>query len=279
MTLLAAWVDGRAAAGVDVADRAVHFGDGVFETIAALGGIPQRLDAHLARLVRGVAALSIAPPEFAELAGEIRRAAAMAPACIVKVIVSRGQALERGYAYRGDERATRIVFAYAWPEAGGERAPARVAASAVVAAEQPRLAGVKHLNRLENVLARREARDRGLDEVVLCRADGIVAGGSMTNVFLLRAGRIETPRVDRCGVAGVVRGAVLAAATRLGMSAHETEIPGVSLDEAEEMFLTNALIGIWPVARFGNRDLGTPSIAPRLLAELAAGEIGISRDA
>jgi 4-amino-4-deoxychorismate lyase len=134
-------------------------------------------------------------------------------------------------------------------------------------AEQPQLAGLKHLNRLEQVLARREWSGSVPQEGLMLDTAGRVMGGTMSNVFARIAGQLVTPSVDRCGVAGVVRATVLTLAESLGMDCLQRELALEELLEAEEIFLTNALIGIWPVARLVNHSfrVGAASL------ELAAG--------
>ncbi|MGE0581695.1 MAG: aminodeoxychorismate lyase [Steroidobacteraceae bacterium] len=260
--MLAAWVNGARAGSIGLADRGLHYGDGLFETIGASEGRARFLAAHLARLSHGCAALAIPVPAPEVLRLEIARAAQLAPRVLVKVIVTRGDAIERGYAYSGAETPTRIVCAYAWPEGpDGVRPPAR-AALAALRSGRPLLAGVKHLNRLEQVLARQEARQRGLDEVILAGDGHCIAGGSMTNVFALAAGRLVTPPVAHCAVAGVLRGQLLAAASHLGLATSEQPLKRADLVEAEALWLTNARVGVWPVATFEDRIYAAHEYTP-----------------
>ena len=262
--MLAAWVDGLPANSLGLADRGLHYGDGLFDTIAANEGRARFLGAHLARLTKGCAALSIAMPDRDTLRFEIARAAQLAPQVLIKLIVTRGLALERGYGYTGGEAATRIVMGYAWPgEQGAAPAPARTAL-AVLRCGRPLLAGVKHLNRLEQVLARQEARQRGLDEVILAADEGHVTGGSMTNVFALAQGCLVTPPVAHCAVAGVLRGQLLAAASQLGMATAERRLAPDELLAADALWLTNVRVGVWPVTRFAGRDYPAHECTQRL---------------
>lgn len=262
--MLAAWVDGVAARSIGLEDRGLHYGDGLFETIGASGHRARFLAAHFARLERGCAALSLPPPDMEPLRSEIAHAAALAPNVVVKLIVTRGAALERGYAFTGTESPTRIVCAFPWPEGpDAERAPARVALAGRCAT-RPLLAGVKHLNRLEQVLARVEARQRRLDEVILLADGGNIMGGSMTNVFALLRGRLVTPPVESCAVAGVMRAQVLSAAGRLGFPTREGDLTAQDLADAEALWLTNALVGLWPVGTFEDRTFVTHAWTLRL---------------
>lgn len=268
--MLAAWVDGVPASTISLDDRGLHYGDGLFETIGASDGHARFLEAHLARLAHGCTTLSIPAPDAARLRCEVTRAAAIAKHVLVKLIMTRGAAIERGYAFSGTELPRRIVCAYPWPEGPtGVRAPAR-AAMAELRSVRPLLAGIKHLNRLEQVLARQEARQRDLDEVILCNDEGFVTGGSMTNVFALVDGQLATPRAALCAVAGVVRGQLLGVAGRLGIPTGERLLTPQALQSAEALWLTNARVGLWPVASFGTRVFAAHEWTPRLQGALHA---------
>jgi len=120
-------------------------------------------------------------------------------------------------------------------------------------ATQPALAGVKHLNRLENVLARAEWRDPAIAEGLMCDMTDAVIGGTMSNLFLLRNGKLLTPDVTRCGIAGVMRGLVLELAARHRVPVDITVISIDDLLAADEVFLVNSVIGLWPVAALNRK--------------------------
>ncbi len=122
---------------------------------------------------------------------------------------------------------------------------------------QPALAGLKHLNRLENVLARAEWSDPEIAEGLLCDTEGNVICGTMTNIFVAAGGALATPRLDRCGVAGVTRERVMEAAAQAGYSCGITTLTWSEVLGADEVFLVNSLAGIWPV-----RDLDGRSRTP-----------------
>lgn len=275
--MLAAWVQGEPARSIGLGDRGLHYGDGVFETIGASAGRVRFLDAHLERLAHGCAALSIPAPDARLLGREITRAAGLAPHVIVKVIVTRGALDGRGYAWTGAEAPTRIVCAWDWP--GGplaSRAPAR-ADYATRAASRPLVAGVKHLNRLEQVLACHEARRRGLDEVILANPEDGVVGGAMTNVFICEGDRLVTPPIAQCAVAGVMRAQVLAAAARAGIATCERAIAKPELEGAGALWVTNVRVGLWPVGSLGPRTFARhpwTSMLRDAVEQAACGERG-----
>jgi 4-amino-4-deoxychorismate lyase len=270
-------VNGRETREVSALERGLHYGDGLFETIACIAGRPRLLSLHLARLMRGCARLGISFTQTDELRSEVEALAQACGRAIVKVLVTRGPALERGYRVTGAEEATRIALRYAWPEENpaATRDGVRVRIGALRLAENPLLAGLKHCNRLEQVLARREWTDPGIAEALMFSSSGNLISGVMSNLFLIQGGRLRTPAVDRCGVAGVVREVVMREAPRAGIALEETRLTADDLAQATEVFLTSSLTGIRPVHALDGREWApgpvTRALQERLAAVLTAG--------
>jgi 4-amino-4-deoxychorismate lyase len=264
------WVDGQPADSVSVLERGLHYGDGLFETIAVLNGEARLLGRHLQRLATGCERLGLRA-EPAQIGAEVRAAAAEMPRAVIKVLLTRGRALARGYALSGAEIPTRIMLRYPWPaeDPAAAQAGARVRIATLRLGENPALAGVKHLNRLEQVLARREWSDPGIMDALMFSHSGDLVSGTMTNVFIVRDATLFTPRLERCGVAGVMRATVLALAAAGGVPARECALSAQDLGAAEELFLTNALIGIRPVRELEGAALPLGPLTRRLRAELA----------
>ena len=265
------------AASVTVLERGLHYGDALFETIACTGGQPRLLERHLRRLARGCERLGIEPGDTGTLDAEVRDLAAQAPRSVIKLLMTRGTALGRGYALTGRERPTRILLRYGWPaeDPVAQEEGVRVRLASVRLGENPALAGIKHCNRLEQILARREWTDPGIADALMFSSSGALVSGTMSNVFLVRGSKILTPRIDRCGVAGVMRELVLELAQAAAIAAEEGRLEAADLETADEIFLTNALIGIRPVRELeGKRRLPGPStrhLQRALAAHLAAG--------
>jgi 4-amino-4-deoxychorismate lyase len=257
-------INGRAAQHIDSADRGLQYGDGLFETIACREGQACWLGLHLQRLQQGCERLRLAFDGFELLRAEIDQLAAGQPRCLVKVIVTRGNATRRGYAPAGDEQPTRIVSRYEWPDTL-QRAEHgfQVAISQVTLGINPLLAGLKHLNRLEQVLAQM-ARDAATDEVLMLSAAGQVVGGSMSNVFLADDSGLFTPGLDACGVAGVMRRLVLEAATRLGQRVCVRAVAPSELATVREVFMTNVRWGVQSVRVLDGRVLPDDAYAQQL---------------
>lgn len=262
-------VNGRSTSQIDARDRGLHYGDGLFETIAILEGEPRRLALHLERLGRGCARLGIACPDTELLGQEIHTLAADEPRAVVKLIVTRGMSV-RGLHIDTEATPTRIVSLHPWPSypAQWQSAGVAVRLCSTSLGEQPALAGIKHLNRLEQVIARREWSDPAIAEGLMRDRHGAIICGTMTNVFIVREGRVLTPPVDRCGVAGTVRATVLARAHSLGIPAVQAVVSLDELPRADEVFLTNALAGVWPVNRVEERSFPVGPVTRRLQAAI-----------
>lgn len=270
-TPAAVWVNGRPGGVLSPLERGLHYGDGLFETIACLGGRPRFLDLHLARLRAGCARLGIESPALEELRREILEVAAGAGRSIVKVLLTRGPAGARGYGTTGTEQPTRLTLRYVWEEEDPRLAAdgVRVRTAALRLAENPALAGLKHLNRLEQVLARRESPATAFDEALMFSAGGRLISAIMSNVFLVDDGALRTPLLDRCGVAGIMRQVVLREARRAGIAAIETELEGADLERTRELFLTSAVIGLRPVRELDGRACTPGAVTRELQRRLA----------
>jgi 4-amino-4-deoxychorismate lyase len=254
--------------GVSPYDRGLHYGDGLFETIVCVKGRARFLSLHLERLSLGCERLRINLGDVSPLRQEIEATAAAAGDALIKLIVTRGEAVARGYGWSGTEVATRLVFRYPLPP---ENVSARSEGIRAVVAklrygENPQLAGMKHLNRLEQVLARSEVPVEAAAELLVFSSSGNLVSGTMSNVFLVRRGRLLTPKLDRCGVAGVMRRVILREALACGLAVEECVLGEADLESADEVFVTNARIGIWPVRVLDGRDLGVGPITRRIQA-------------
>jgi len=221
-------------------------------------------------LSRGCTRLGISIASLAMLRAEIDAAVAVAPPlAVLKIIVTRGSAQRRGYAPQGDEIPRRLISLW--------RAPPRDAAlvdgvtlcvASIRLGENPALAGIKHLNRLENVLAAAESASRGVFDSLLLDASGNLVSGAMSNVFIVRDGCVTTPLIQSCGVAGVMRGIVLRECAALGLAAAEERLTLDDLFSAAGVFITNARIGVVPVRRVGEHLYDMNNLAKRLAAHI-----------
>lgn len=250
---------------LSVTDRGLQYGDGLFETIAVHHGEPHLWVRHMQRLAAGCARLGISPPDTEQLAAEVQRVADDRDRMVVKIIVTRGSGA-RGYRPAANGDTVRIVQGLPWPEfpefASRTGIPVRWCETRL--APQPRLAGLKHLNRLEQVLARAEWRDEWL-EGLMCDPGENVIEGTMSNVFLVQGGTLITPDLSQSGVAGVMRAAVLDLAEAKGIRCSVQPVTVSMVERSEELFVTNSLIGIWPVARLESRTFPADRAITRVL--------------
>ncbi len=262
------WLDGVERHGPPPLDRGLHYGDGVFETLAVIDGRVRHLERHVQRLQRGLARLGIDFPRPVDWGGEWQRAAAGQERLILKCLVTRG---EGGQGYLAPQPAIprRRLIPRPWPAGLGETVArgATLCWCATALPIDPRLAGIKHLNRLHQVLASEEWRRAGADEGLMCDSEGWVVEGTRSNLFLVHRGTLLTPLLDRCGVAGVMREAVMERAEALGIPLEARRIHRREVEMADELFLTNAVVGLWPVRALAGRHYPVPGPITRRLRE------------
>lgn len=278
-----AWVNGGPATTLASEDRGLLYGDGLFETIAIRQGQPCLWRAHLERLAAGAARLGIPMPPIAQWRAETAAmlAAAGVPAsATLKLVLTRGTGA-RGYAPPAAPCPTRLLLLYpdgpqrpwlrSWEQDGVLVRHCRTRLGI-----NPSLAGLKHLNRLEQVLARAEWPPPGEAPVATRVAEGLMLDawgnlvcGTMTNLFLVDAdGGVRTSDLAHCGVAGTVRDLVLRCADQLGMPVQCCRLRPSALGRARGAFLTNALIGLWPVRRIDDLNLDPQALPPVLAARI-----------
>lgn len=265
---LAVTIDGGAGDRIPFTDRGAQYGDGVFETLAVADGQMLLWERHYARLADGCARLQIPCPAATLLAAEAAAVAHGHPRAVVKVTLTRAG---DGRGYRPlSGTPTRIVSAWPWPRypAAHWREGIRLFRCQTTLAAQPLLAGIKHLNRLEQVLARAEWGD-AYAEGLVADADGCVIAGTMSNLFVIaNDGGIATPALGRCGVRGIMRGCVFETAAALGLSATETALSWDAVANAAGLFVTNSVIGLWPVAEFNGHKYPIHETYQTLQAEI-----------
>lgn len=241
-------VNGVECNSISVIDRGLQYGDGLFETIAVYEGQPILWEQHIERLMHACRRLDIPVPDPSLLLKEALHLAAGNKKAVLKIIYTRGSG-GRGYRKPETQQPARILSISPWPDYPGQPddngVVLRVCETRL--GNNPALAGLKHLNRLEQVLARSEWSDPAIYEGMMLDFHGHLIEGTMTNVFFVRNGVLCTPLLKSCGVAGVMRERVLQQAEKLRLATLIDEFTPADLLQADEVFLTNSLIGIWPV--------------------------------
>lgn len=233
-------------------DRAVQFGDGCFTTARIQTGQVQLLSAHLARLREACKRLLLPFTDWALLEQEMVTLASRQQAGVLKVIISRG-AGGRGYSAAGCETPTRILSLSAPPAhyARWQQAGVTLALSPIRLGRNPYLAGIKHLNRLEQVLIRTHLEQTAGDEALVLDSDGLLTECCAANLFWRQGSTVFTPRLDQAGVKGIMRQFIIARLAASSFTVAEVAARPKALADADEVLICNALMPVVPVNACG----------------------------
>ncbi len=250
-------INGVATQYLSVMDRGLHYGDGIFETIACVENNLQFWQQHMLRMATSADKLGLAFPGEQNFLHDIHSllAAASAPEnCVIKLMLTRGIG-DRGYRIPAHTNACRMVMASDWPwhiKAITEQG-ARVRLCATQVSINPQLAGIKHLARMENVLARNEWQDE-FDEGLMSDLHGYIIEGTMSNLFASRDGVLYTPSLQHSGIDGIMRQQVMAIARQQGLEVQEVKLRQADLLTMDELMLSNSLIGVCSVREFAGKS-------------------------
>jgi len=250
---------------VDSSDRGLAYGDGLFETMAIRHGDIQRFHFHWDRLRAGCEQLLIPVPDQAELQGRMTPIVRTIEYGSLKLILTRGSGL-RGYAPPDTPVPMLILTA-----ADNIPKPAESISLATLQqrlAENATFAGIKHLCRLEQVMGQMELKKLSADEGLMLNTGGQIIGGTSRNLFAVCEKTVITPELSRSGISGVMRRSVLEACAELGIPFEERAILPAELPIADELFMTNALVGIQSVNRLDGRRMTTGPITRQLCDSL-----------
>jgi 4-amino-4-deoxychorismate lyase len=263
-------VNGRRVAQVRADDRGLAYGDGLFETVRVRDGTAPLWRRHMARLAAGCARLALPPPDIALIEAECMAVADGLTDAVVKIVLTRGVG-GRGYAPPQDARPTRVVSAHALPVPY-----TRTAAGGIAVrwcdwrlSAQPALAGIKHLNRLDQVLARAEWCDPAIAEGLLRDQRGLVVCATAGNVFAAIDGALCTPELTQSGVAGVCRATIIAERLAGDVVVVRDMLPA-ELERADEVFVCNSVRGVVPVSSLGARTWRAPGARTRAAIDALA---------
>ncbi|MFV1992554.1 MAG: aminodeoxychorismate lyase [Acidiferrobacterales bacterium] len=264
-------VNGEPGSKIDIHDRGLNYGDGIFETVAVHDGVTLLWDLHWLRMVRGCRQLSLIIPDQETIEQELKLLAGKINKGIIKIVLTRGVG-KRGYLPDRKQACTRILSSSPWPgrhvaENGGEEVEAFICNHVIY--PDPQLAGIKHLNRLTQVVASLETSNDGSGKIdrigLMCDPDNNLVEAISANIFVIEKNILQTPELINYGVAGVMREHVLMQARNLDIDTEIKVLEKSCLKNADEVFLTNSIIGIVPVKNIENFSFCPGEITGKLM--------------
>ncbi len=258
-------INGIEQQSIDALDRGFQYGDGLFETILIENGAPVFLQRHINRLIEGCRRLAIKAPDQQLLCDELIAESASVKNAILKLIVTRGIG-GRGYRISDKATTTRVISLHELPQFPFDlfETGVRTRICDTRLGINPALAGIKHLNRLEQILARAEWDDCNIHEGLLLDSSNNIVEGTMSNLFCVKQGRLYTPVVDQCGVEGVMRSVVIDAARQHDIQVECLRMTQQDVEVSDELFLTNSIIEIWPITQLGNQYFSIGSVTKQV---------------
>jgi len=249
-------------------DRGLHYGDGVFETINCREGGLQFWDEHMRRMHYGTSRLNINFSGEDLFYSDIQSILSelSSKSCIIKLIQTRGQG-ERGYKYPAAQGVSRMVMIDDASGAAKQHTSMELRYCKHNISINPSLAGIKHLNRLDNVLARNEWGNEVQEGLMLDMNDHIIEG-TMSNVFGIKNGMLYTPDLSICGVKGIIRDQLLCIARQKSIQVHVNSITKSDMSAMDEVFVTNSIIGICSVHKIEQTEYKIGTITRMFIKEL-----------
>lgn len=262
-------INGIPTDSVSAMDRGLAYGDGHFTTLLVKDGRPVWWPAHLARLQQASARLGLAELDWQRLGDEVAEMARDQTLAVIKVMLTRGSG-GRGYDATACHAPTRILSLAAYPAHYPEwqqtGIPLLVCQQRL--GDAPMLAGLKTLNRLEQVLLKSELAARSGVEGIVLNSRGFLVEGVSANLFWRRGRTVFTPDLTHCGIDGIMRRHVMVMLKQMSIELRVVEAPLESLWQAEEVWLTNTLMGIVPVTGIGETQYASPVLIRRLQERL-----------
>lgn len=255
---------------LSIMDRGLHYGDGLFETISCVNGKLQFWEEHVDRMRAGAKQLAINDLAIDNFSHDVQNLLDRhnVSSCVVKLILTRG-AGERGYRSSSPQKVTRIVLLSdlpQYPDAYTSKGIKTFFCQTPIS-KNSKLAGIKHLNRLDNVLARNEWQDE-YQEGFMLDDSGYVIEGTMSNLFAINDNELYTPLLSTSGVSGIIRDQILSIAKELDIGMHVMNIERKELENMDGIFVCNSVIGIWPVASLSEKSYKVSLLTRKLFKEL-----------
>jgi 4-amino-4-deoxychorismate lyase len=268
--MMNALLNGKPSDTIKVDDRGLAYGDGLFETVEFSQGKLLYWQRHIDRLILGCQRLSIPIPNCTQLLEEAMQLLSEQQEGVLKVIITRGGG-GRGYRFPEPMTPTRLLTVH--PKADFPNRYKTEGVSLALCKSRlglnSQFAGLKHLNRLEQVMARSEMGASMSQEGLMLDYEGFPVEGTMSNLFWFSEGTLFTPELSLCGVAGVIRSVIIELAERNKIPCQQGRFTMAQLWAADELFLTNSLIGIWPVKQLAEQPFLVGNMTRRLMDLLA----------
>ncbi|MGQ0442218.1 MAG: aminodeoxychorismate lyase [Methylophilaceae bacterium] len=252
-------------------DRGLAYGDGIFRTLIVKNGLPEQWPLHYQTLMADCGAIGIVCPSAELLMSDLQQLFLVDETAVAKIIISRGDG-ERGYAPPAITAPMRMIVKSILPDypESNFKEGVYLHVCETRLAHQPKLAGIKHLNRLENVLARMEFNDPAIADGLLLDLDDNVIECTSANIFARFNNILLTPKLDKCGVAGITRQRILALASALNLTAKTETFSLQKLLSADEIIICNSLYGAWQVLSVSGKAWPEQNLAMETRTALAS---------
>ena len=236
-----------------VSDRGLQYGDGIWETVLISSGHLILLEQHLQRLQKGCEALNLQGLDERVLRREISHFTKNIDNSILKIIITRGSG-GRGYSYSGLNSPTRILSLHDIPQGIQQCRDNGICIQycKTQLSHNPQLSGFKHLNCLEQVLARNELLDNNKEGIV-CDTNHNVIEGTMSNIFLINKHTVITPILEQCGIKGIMRAYIISLLDKKNIALIKKQVSLDDVQSADALFFSNSVIGLWPVKKLNDK--------------------------
>jgi len=262
-------INGEQQSQIAVSDRGFQYGDGLFETIEVLNEQCVFFEQHYQRLNASCKKLRLPPPDLHLLSNEARQLSRDCQHGVLKIIITRGSG-GRGYKQPENIQPTRILSLHPYPDYPesfqNEGINARFCQQRL--GLNPSLAGMKHLNRLEQVLARAEWDSPDIQEGLMLDINNHVIEGTMSNVFFVKNKTLYTPSLNQSGVAGIMRNFIIQTALTQGIRVEQGKFSKQSVLDADELFVSNSVIGLWGIKKLEQKTFLKGQLTQQLQAAL-----------
>lgn len=243
-------LNGKSTQSIECSDRGFQYGDGLFETIEVLNGIPVFFYPHFQRLILGCKKLLIPIPDYTLLAKEAFGFSRDSENSVLKLIYTRGSG-GRGYRQPETLQPIRLFSLHPFPDYPQNYSQLGITVRFCTTrlGLNPLLAGIKHMNRLEQVIARAEWNENNIQEGLMLDMNGNIVEGTMSNLFLVKDNILYTPLIEDCGVEGVLRNILISIASHNQIKVIEKKMSKQDVYSADELFISNSIIGVWPITQ------------------------------